>query len=101
MCHGACATVVTALVANTLAIEWLAPALRLPGWVHQLALTAHLGRVMLGIWGWVGLAISLALAVLGIALSAWASTVAISRGEFSESESALAGKLCKPLPRRR
>jgi ABC-2 type transport system permease protein len=59
------ATVVTALVAITLAIEWLAPALRLPGWVHQLALTAHLGQPMLGIWDWVGLAVCLALAVLG------------------------------------
>jgi ABC-2 type transport system permease protein len=65
------ATVVTALVAITLAIEWLAPALRLPGWVHQLALTAHLGQPMLGIWDWVGLAVCLTLAVLGLALSAW------------------------------
>jgi hypothetical protein len=38
-------------------------------WVHQLALTAHLGQPMLGIWDWFGLAV--ALAVLGLALSAW------------------------------
>jgi hypothetical protein len=65
------ATVVTALVAITLAIEWLAPALRLPGWVHQLALTAHLGQPMLGAWDWSGIAASLALAVFGLAISAW------------------------------
>jgi hypothetical protein len=49
------ATIVTAMVANTLV--WLAPALRLPGWVHQLALAAHQGQLMLGIWDWVGLAV--------------------------------------------
>jgi N-terminal domain of ribose phosphate pyrophosphokinase len=39
-------------------------------WVHQLALTAHLGQPMLGIWDWFGLAVCLALAVLGLSLSA-------------------------------
>lgn len=48
------AEVVGAVVAATLAIEWLAPALRLPRWVHQLALTAHLGQPMLGSWDWTG-----------------------------------------------
>jgi polyether ionophore transport system permease protein len=65
------AAIVTAIVGATLAIEWLAPALHLPGWVHQLALTAHLGQPMLGAWDWAGMAACLALAVGGLGLSAW------------------------------
>jgi ABC-2 type transport system permease protein len=51
-------------------VELLAPALRLPDWVAQLALSSHMGRPMTGSWDPVGLAICLALAVAGLAIGA-------------------------------
>jgi ABC-2 type transport system permease protein len=65
------ATVVTAVTGVTLPIEWLAPALRLPGWVHQLAFTAHRGHPMFGTWDSAGMTVCLVLTVGGLALSAW------------------------------
>ncbi len=52
-------------------IDLLAPAFRLPDFVHQLALTSHYGFTMLGQWDWVGVVASLVLAVGGVALGAW------------------------------
>ena len=52
-------------------VELLAPALKLPDWVAQLALSSHMGRPMTGSWDPVGLAICLALAVAGLAIGAW------------------------------
>jgi ABC-2 type transport system permease protein len=49
----------------------LAPALGLPDAVHQLALTAHYGQPMLGLWDPVGIVVSLGLAVGGVAIGAW------------------------------
>jgi ABC-2 type transport system permease protein len=40
-----------------------------PDWVHQLALTAHLGQPMVGIWDGVGMGLCLALAVGGLLLA--------------------------------
>jgi len=52
-------------------VDLLAPALQLPGWARQLALTAHLGQPMVGNWDWAGVAACVALAACGLALSAW------------------------------
>ena len=40
--------IVAALVIVTFLVDLVAPALKLPDWVHQLALTAHLGQPMVG-----------------------------------------------------
>jgi ABC-2 type transport system permease protein len=63
--------VVAVIVVATYIIDLLAPALQLPGWVHQLALTAHLGQPMIGVWDWGGMAACLVLAVAGLAIGAW------------------------------
>jgi putative exporter of polyketide antibiotics len=52
-------------------VDLLAPPLNLPDWIHQLALTAHFGRPMLGDWDPVGIGLCLFLAVGGVALGAW------------------------------
>ncbi|MBI3967562.1 MAG: hypothetical protein HY329_18145, partial [Chloroflexi bacterium] len=62
---------VVAIVIVTFFVDLLAPALHLPRWVNQLALTAHLGQPMLGNWDWVGMAACLVLALAGLSLSAW------------------------------
>jgi ABC-2 type transport system permease protein len=65
------AEVVALVVVGTYLLDLLAPPLGLPDWVHQLALTAHFGRPMLGEWDLVGVGLSLALAVGGVAVGAW------------------------------
>jgi ABC-2 type transport system permease protein len=60
------------LVAATFLVDLFAPGLQLPDWVHGLALTAHLGQPMLGIWDWAGVAACLVLAVGGPLAGAWA-----------------------------
>ncbi len=63
---------ITALVVIvTYLIDLLAPALKLPDWVHQLALTAHLGQPMTGAWDPVGVVACVVIAVGGIALGTW------------------------------
>jgi Putative exporter of polyketide antibiotics len=63
---------VTALVViATYLIDLVAPPLKLPDWVRQLALTAHLGQPMVGTWDVTGIVACLVLAVGGIALGAW------------------------------
>jgi ABC-2 type transport system permease protein len=62
---------VAAVVTLTFLIDLLAPPLKLPDWVHQLALTSHLGQPMIGSWDWTGITICLALLVGGLVLSAW------------------------------
>ncbi len=52
-------------------IDLVAPALRLPDWVADLAITSHLGRPMMGEWAWPGIALCLILAVGGLAVGAW------------------------------
>ena len=54
------------IVIATFLIDFLAPALNLPDWVHQLALTSHLGQSMIGVWDPVGMATCLVLAVGGL-----------------------------------
>ena len=58
----------------TYLIDLLAPALNLPDWFHQLALTAHLGQPMIGSWDPVGVVACVVIAVGGIALGAWGMT---------------------------
>lgn len=62
---------VAVLVTLTFLDDTFAPALELPDWVHQLALTSHMGLPMLGSWDWGGIAACLVLAVGGLIVSAW------------------------------
>ncbi len=64
-------TFVAVLTIITWALDTIVPALGLPDWVHDLALSAHYGLPMLGVWDPVGIVVSLALAVGGIAVGAW------------------------------
>jgi ABC-2 type transport system permease protein len=65
------AEVVAALVIATFLIGLLAPALKAPDWIQQLALTSHLGQPMIGVWDPVGMIACAVLCVGGIALGAW------------------------------
>ena len=62
---------VLAMSIGTFLLDLLAPILRLPDWVGQLALTAHLGEPMVGRWDVGGMLACIVLAVLGIAAGAW------------------------------
>jgi ABC-2 type transport system permease protein len=63
--------VVAVVVIATFLVDLIAPALGLPGWVHQLALTTHLGQPMVGRWDVAGILGCLAIAAGGLGLSAW------------------------------
>ena len=52
-------------------IDLIVPAVKLPDWVHQLALTAHLGQPMVGVWDPAGVIACLVLAAGGLALGGW------------------------------
>ncbi|MGC8633282.1 MAG: hypothetical protein ACP5VP_01210 [Candidatus Limnocylindrales bacterium] len=65
------AEVAALVVVVTYLIDLLAPALKLPDWFHQLALTAHLGQPMIGHWDVEGVVACLAIGVAGILLGAW------------------------------
>jgi ABC-2 type transport system permease protein len=65
------AEVVAAIVILTFLDDLLVPALSLPDWIRQLALTAHLGQPMVGVWDWVGMTGCGVIAVGGLLLSAW------------------------------
>ena len=66
---------ITALVVvATYLIDLLAPAFKLPDWVHQLALTAHFGQPMVGVWDASGILACAAIAVGGLLIGAWGST---------------------------
>ena len=55
----------------TYLLDLLAPPLKLPDWLHQLALTAHMGRPMVGQWDPVGIVLCLAIFAGGVAIGAW------------------------------
>lgn len=61
---------VAVLVTLTFLDDTFAPALKLPDWVHQLALTSHMGLPMVGSWDWTGIAACLVLAVGGLIVCA-------------------------------
>ena len=63
--------IVAGVVILTFVIDLIAPALKLPDWVHQLALTAHMGQPMIGVWDPLGMVVCAVLAVGGLALSGW------------------------------
>ena len=68
---GFAAEIIAAIVILTFVIDLLAPALKLPDWVHQIALTSHLGQPMIGNWDWVGMAACVAIAAGGLLLAGW------------------------------
>jgi ABC-2 type transport system permease protein len=63
--------VVAAAVILTFLLDLLPPALQWPDWIHQLALTAHLGQPMIGTWDGVGIVACLLLAVGGPVIGSW------------------------------
>jgi ABC-2 type transport system permease protein len=65
------APAVVIFVLLTWLVQLLGPLFRLPEIVQNLALTAHLGQTMVGVWDWGGVAASVVLALGGIALGAW------------------------------
>jgi polyether ionophore transport system permease protein len=65
------AEIAALFVVATFLLDLLAPPLGLPDWVHQLAITAHLGQPMIGQWDPVGVVLCVAVAVGGITLGAW------------------------------
>ncbi len=66
------AEVVAIVVIITYLIDLLAPAFGLPDWVHQLALTSHLGQPMVGIWDVPGMVLCATIAIGGLVVGAWA-----------------------------
>jgi len=67
----AAAPAVAILTILTWGIDIISPALNLPDAVHELALSAHFGLPMVGAWDGTGIAASLLLAIVGVALGAW------------------------------
>jgi ABC-2 type transport system permease protein len=65
------AEAVALLVVVMYLIDLIVPALKLPDWVHQLALTAHLGQPMVGVWDPAGVVACLVLAAGGLLLGGW------------------------------
>ena len=50
-------------------------------WIQQLALTAHLGHPMVGLWDWPGMGLLVAIAVGGLLLGTWGVTGATSSAD--------------------
>jgi putative exporter of polyketide antibiotics len=67
---GAAAPAVAILTVLIWLIDIIAPPLGLPDAVQQLALTAHYGQPMLGVWDPAGIVASVVLAVGGVAIGA-------------------------------
>jgi ABC-2 type transport system permease protein len=65
------AEVAALIVVATYLVDLIAPPLKLPDWVHQLALTAHLGQPMVGQWDVPGVVACVAIAAGGVVLGAW------------------------------
>lgn len=65
------AEIAALVVVATYLLDLVAPPLKLPDWIHQLALTAHFGQPMVGQWDATGIAASVVLALGGILLGAW------------------------------
>ncbi len=65
------APAVALVVLLTWFTQLLGPLFKLPDWVQQLAITNHYGQPMLGVWDWGGIAVSVAIALVGLALGAW------------------------------
>ncbi len=65
------AEIAALVVVATYLLDLVAPPLNLPDALHQLALTAHFGKPMMGEWDMVGVVACLAIAIGGILLGAW------------------------------
>jgi ABC-2 type transport system permease protein len=65
------AEIAALVVVATYLVDLVAPPLKLPDWLHQLALTAHLGQPMVGAWDPIGIVACLVIAVGGVLLGAW------------------------------
>jgi ABC-2 type transport system permease protein len=65
------AEVAAIFVVVTYLLQLLAPALKLPDWVQNLALTAHFGQPMAGNWDMAGVIAAIVIAVGGILIGAW------------------------------
>ncbi|HEY5519104.1 MAG TPA: hypothetical protein VIK08_00450 [Candidatus Limnocylindrales bacterium] len=65
------AEVAAIFVVVTYLLQLLAPALKLPDWVQNLALTAHFGQPMVGNWDIAGVIAAIVIAVGGILIGAW------------------------------
>jgi ABC-2 type transport system permease protein len=73
------AEIAAVAVVVTYLIDLLAPPLNLPDWVHQLALTSHLGQPTLGEWDPLGIGLCLVIALGGLLVGA----VGIRRRDIS------------------
>jgi ABC-2 type transport system permease protein len=65
------AEIAALVVVATYLLDLVAPPLKLPDLLHQLALTAHFGKPMVGQWDLTGVAACLVIAAGGILLGAW------------------------------
>ncbi len=61
---------VAAIALLTFLVDLLAEPLNLPGWIHELALSTHMGSPMVGVWDAAGMAACLVLLVLGVGAGA-------------------------------
>jgi ABC-2 type transport system permease protein len=68
---GIAGTAVAAITILTWLLDFLVPSLQLPDWLHQLALSSHMGQPMVGIWDVPGIILCLVLAFGGLALGTW------------------------------
>lgn len=68
------AEIAALVVVVTYLLDLVAPPLNLPDWLHQLALTVHFGKPMMGEWDLAGVVACVAIAVGGILLGAWGMT---------------------------
>jgi ABC-2 type transport system permease protein len=56
---------------GTFLLDFLTEALRLPDWVQQFALSAHMGQPMIGTWDPAGVVACVVLSIGGLAVGAW------------------------------
>ena len=66
---GLYAAALAGIVIATFLLDILAPALKWPEWVHDLALSAHLGQPMIGTWDWPGMIACVVIALGGVVLA--------------------------------
>ncbi len=63
--------VVAFIVIGTFVLDLLVPALKLPDWLREVALTSHLGHPMVGLWDWPGMIACVVIALGGLVLASW------------------------------
>jgi polyether ionophore transport system permease protein len=68
---GVAGPVVALVTIATWFVDIIGPALKLPDWLHDLALTAHYGLPMVGHWDMAGVIASVVVAVGGVLIGAW------------------------------